>query len=484
LATVRPFQGVLYDRNRVDLARVVAPPYDVITPQDQQRYYQQDPCNVVRLIAGEVRPSDDATDNKYTRAAAFFDDWMQRGVLRREIAPGLFVYRQHYVDPTDGVRRLRNGIVGVVELEPFGTGVLPHERTHARAKADRLSLTSAVRANLSMIFALYEDPRADLAGVIAGATTGSPRLSITTDGGELHEVWSLSETDALREVDRVLSGSRLYMADGHHRYETALNFRNRERREYPDAPANAAFNYVLALLVDVADPGLAILPTHRVLHDLADFDGPALISRLSARHVVTPRSDRGELIRAMRESVPGHRIGVALKLPSRHPGVISPQIPSPLAGEGQGGGFRLPSPLTGESRPKIPSPLAGEGQGGGFFLATVDIAPQPTADPVSQLDVSVLHREVLQRELGVEEAMLEQERYVTYSRDVEAALDQVERGQAQAAFLLRPPAVSDVVAVARAGLLMPQKSTYFFPKPLSGIVFNPLNPGIVVPAIN
>ncbi len=392
---------------------------------------------------------------------------MQRGILRQESAPGLFVYRQQYVDPTIGAPRVRSGIVGVVELEPFGTGVLPHERTHARAKADRLSLTSAVCANLSMVFALYEDPRAELAGVIAGATTGSPRLSITTDGGERHEVWSLYGTDAFRKVDLLLSASRLYMADGHHRYETALNFRNRERREYPNAPATAAFNYVLALLVDVADPGLAILPTHRILHDLAGFDGPALIRRLAARHVVTPRSDRGELTRAMRESVPGHRIGVALTLPS------------PI----EGGRFMLPFPLAGSGFPP-PSQGEGEGGGGGLFLTTVDIAPQPTADPVSQLDVSVLHREILQAELGVEEAMLEQERYVSYSRDVDAALDQVERGQAQAAFLLRPPAVSDVVDVARAGLLMPQKSTYFFPKPLSGIVFNPLDPGILIPGID
>jgi uncharacterized protein (DUF1015 family) len=435
LATVRPFQGVLYDPDRVDLARVVAPPYDVITPQDQQRYYQQDPCNVVRLIAGEVRPTDDATDNKYTRAAAFFHDWMQRGILRREAAPGLFVYRQQFIDPTTGAQRARAGIVGVVELEPFGAGVLPHERTHARAKADRLSLTSAVCANLSMVFALYEDPRGLLARVTAEAMAESPRLSIATDGSERHEVWSISGTDAFREVGRVLAASRLYMADGHHRYETALNFRNRERRDHPEASATAAFNYVLALLVDVADPGLAILPTHRILHDLDGFNGPALMRRLAARHVVTPRTDRRELLLAMRESVGGHRIGIAV--------------------------------------------LDAEGRS----LATVDVVPVEAADPVSRLDVSVLHREVLQGELGVEEAMLEQERYISYSRDVHAALDQVERGQAQAAFLLRPPAVTDVVDVARAGLLMPQKSTYFFPKPLSGIVFNPLTADIVIPGI-
>jgi len=436
LATVRPFEGILYNPDRVELSRVVAPPYDVITPHDQQRYYRQDPNNVVRLIAGEVRPTDDATDNKYTRAAAFFREWMQQGILRRQSAPGLFVYRQHYVDPTTGAHRSRAGIIGVVELEPFGKGVLPHERTHARAKADRLSLTSAVCANLSMVFALYEDPRAALAGVIAAATAGSPSFSIATDGNERHEVWSLSEADAFRKVDRVFADSRLYMADGHHRYETALNFRNRKRREYPEAPAAAAFNYVLALLVDVTDPGLDILPTHRILHDLEGFDGTALMRRLTARHVVRARPDRHELIRAMRDSVRGHRIGVA-----------------------------------------VPNPH-------GLTLATVDIAAGAATDPVSRLDVSVLHREILQRELRVEEAMLEQERYVSYSRNIDAALDLVEQGQAQAAFLVRPPAVSDVVDVARAGLLMPQKSTYFFPKPLSGIVFNPLDPSILIPGID
>jgi uncharacterized protein (DUF1015 family) len=458
LATVRPFQGVLYDATRVDLARVVAPPYDVITPQDQQRLYAQDPRNVVRLIAGEVKPTDDATDNKYTRAAAFFNDWLRQNILRKEPAPGLYVYRQQFVDPAGGVTRARVGIIGVVELEPFGAGVLPHERTHARAKADRLSLTSAVGANLSMVFALYDDPRSAVAGIIAPAMAERPRLSITTEGNERHEVWSIRGAERFRELDRVFSASRLYMADGHHRYETALNFRHKQQLQHPEDPPDAAFNYVLALLVDVRDPGLAILPTHRILHDLESFAGPALLRRLSGRHVVTVRATRRELVAAMQDSNAGHRIGIALG-----------QVPSRLVGE----------PLSSGSR-DFPR---GQGQGGGLTLATVDITPLPTADPVSQLDVSVLHREILEGELGVEEAMLEQERYVSYSRDVDAALDQVDRGKAQAAFLLRPPAVSDVVAVARAGLVMPQKSTYFFPKPLSGIVFNPLDPDIRIPPV-
>jgi len=190
------------------------------------------------------------------------------------------------------------------------------------------------------------------------------------------------------------------------------------------------------LLVDVRDPGLMILPTHRILHDLDRFDAAQLLHRLSERHRVVPRGSRAELLAAMQADVQGgsHRIGVALTR------------------------FRSPS---------------GGGQGGGFY--TVDIAPPDSTDPVSRLDVSVLHEEILQRELGLTSAELEQERYLTYSRDVEGVLNRVATGAAQAGFLLRPPEVRDVVEVARAGKVMPQKSTYFFPKPASGIVFNPLD---------
>jgi uncharacterized protein (DUF1015 family) len=422
---VRPFKGILYDPQRVDLSRVVAPPYDVISPSDQRRYYRQDEHNVVRLIAGEVHPTDTPEDNKYARAAGFFRQWLAEGVLRQETSPRLYVYSHRFVDPINGQARERRGILGVVELEPFGSGVLPHEQTHARAKADRLSLTRAVVANLSPVFALYEDPALAIAPIIAPAMSEPPRLSITGEDGDHHTVWSISGAPRFHDLAEVFRASRLYIADGHHRYETALNFRNRQRQEHPEAPPDAAFNYVLMLLVDVADPGLTILPTHRLLHDFERFD-PALVSRLASRHRVTPRHDRAALLAAMQEPASGHRIGIALA--------------------------------------------------GTYF--TVDIERAGAADPVSRLDVSVLHHEILQRELGLEPAELESERYLSYSRDVGALLDRLETGAGQAAFLLRPPAVSDVVEVARAGHVMPQKSTYFFPKPASGIVFNPLEAGI------
>ncbi|HEY0491835.1 MAG TPA: DUF1015 domain-containing protein, partial [Candidatus Dormibacteraeota bacterium] len=299
MAEVRPFQGIVYDPSKVEMAQVVAPPYDIITADDQKRYYRQDPRNVVRLIAGEVRPSDDAQDNKYTRAAGFFQQWLQNGTLRREAAPCAYIYEERFVDPISGERRRRVGILGVVELEPFGTGILAHERTHARAKADRLSLTRAVDANLSPVFALFQDPRRIVAGLLEPVMREPPRLSVMLPGDEEHRIWVLPIGKRLAEVAAVLRESRLFMADGHHRYETALNYRNRQRQEHPEAPVNAAFNFVLMLLVDAEDPGLVILPTHRLLRDLENFDGKEFLKSLAGTGAVTPITDGAGLLTAM-----------------------------------------------------------------------------------------------------------------------------------------------------------------------------------------
>ena len=432
MATVRPFRGICYDPARVDLARVVAPPYDVITPAERVRYYRQDPRNVVRLIAGEVKPTDHPGDNKYTRAAAFFQAWLRDGVLRREPDPCLYVYRQRFADPVDGRLRARSGILGVVEIERFGEGVLPHERTHARPRADQTSLTEAVTANLSPVFALFEDARGEVRGLMAELERSAPRMTITTDGSERHEIWGVHDPEPVRRLARGLEPSPLFIADGHHRYETALKYRDRQRQRHPGSPREAAFNFVLMLLVDAADPDLLILPTHRLLRDLEGFDPTGLLARLGQRHRVTPVPDRGALLRALQEPVDGHRLAAALAGPR---------------------------------------------------FALLDLDRRLPAGPVARLDVTALHDAVLAPELGLHEGVLESERHLSYSRDAGFVLDEVEGGRAQAAFLLRPPAVADVLAVARAGSVMPQKSTYFYPKPLSGIVFNPLAAGIRIEAV-
>jgi uncharacterized protein (DUF1015 family) len=343
----------------------------------------------------------------------------------------------------------------VVELEPFGKSILPHERTHARAKADRLSLTRAVHANLSPIFSLYEDPSQDVLTIVQPALNEPPRLSIRSEDGDHHTVWSVADSKSFREIARVFEPSRLYVADGHHRYETALNFRDKMRLDHPEAPPDAAFNYVLMLLVDVNDPGLSILPTHRFIHDLEDFDAASLLGKLASRYRVSEQRDQATLLRAMQEPIDAHRIGLVLS-----------KSASPSGAQNS-----------------FPSPVSGEGQGGGLSYFIIDIPLQKASDPVSGLDVSVLHREIIHGVLMLPETAVEEERHVGYWRDVDGVLDRVMTGAAQVAFLLRPPAVSDVVAVAAAGQVMPQKSTYFYPKPASGIVFNPLDPVLRIPAV-
>jgi uncharacterized protein (DUF1015 family) len=387
---------------------------------------------VVRLIAGEVKPTDHPGDNKYSRAAGFFAEWLRTGVLKPEPSPCLYAYRQTFNLPGSEEVRSRTGLLCVVELEPLGTNVLGHERTHARPKADRLSLTQAVEANLSPVFSLYEDPSGVVRRILRATEERTPRFSIATDGGEGHVVWCLRGTEEFRALASALRPSTLFIADGHHRYETALNFRNKQRLAYPQAPPDAAFNFVLMLLVATDDPGLMILPTHRLLRGMDGFNGRALVERLRGRATVRQMRDRGSLLAEMEAEVEGHRIGIAS--------------------------------------------AAG--------LWTLDLPRDAgTASPVGALDVVALHREVFERELGLHEGILDSELHLSYSRNPGYVLDQVDRGQAQAAFLLRPPRVSDVLAVARAGEVMPQKSTYFYPKPLSGVVFNPLSPAIRIAAV-
>lgn len=420
----------MYDQHRVDLARVVAPPYDVITPEDRVRYYAQDPHNVVRLIAGVVHDSDHAADNKYTRAAAFFQQWLGEGILRSEPGPGFYVYRQTFPDPASGQPRARTGILAVVHLEALGGTVLAHERTHLRPRVDQQSLTQAVDANLSPVFALYQDPGSALPELLDRVASGPAWFSIEAQG-EGHTVWRVAEPGDFKILAAALAGSRLFIADGHHRYETAWKYENRQLASHPEASPRAAFNYVLMLLADADDPSLRILPTHRLVHAVPGLDGPSLVARLRKRFTLTPASS-----------------------------AATPKAP-PAGNAAHQVGVVLPGPA--------------------FFL--LQIPRMATGHPLDGLDVVALHRDVIGLEIGLREGQLEDERHITYTRDAGFAVEQVRSGRAQAAFLLHAPEVADVLAVATSGAVMPQKSTYFYPKPASGIVFNPLAPGIEIPEV-
>ncbi len=416
------------------LEDLVAPPFDVISPEEQSRYYARSPYNVIRLILGHQFAEDSTGDNRYTRARGFFAEWLQAGVLREEATPAYYLYQHHFTLPKQAPAS-RLGLVAAVRLAPFGSGVHPHERTMPHPKSDRLSLVQAVGVDLSPIFALFEDAATALL-LREAAARATPVMTIRTDDGQRHELSAIATAGLAAGLQRALAPVALYIADGHHRYETALAYQAQERRQHPRASADAPFNFVMVLLVDAADPGLRILPTHRVVRRVAHWDARAFRAALAGKFRLLPVS-WDELEALLSADAPAsHRFGVCLGAQD----------------------FAL------LEAPARPSPGAG-------------------AAVVEELDVAVLHGRVLSPLLGIQPADEESEATLAYSRDAAWVAAEVASGRAQVAFLLRPPSVASVLAVARAGALMPHKSTFFFPKPLSGVLFHRLPPnGVVAPA--
>jgi uncharacterized protein (DUF1015 family) len=427
LADARPFRAVRYVPERVGpLEDLVAPPYDVISPEDQKDYYARSPFNVIRLVFGQIHPTDAAADNRYTRAAAFFNQWMRQGMLRQDPVPAYYLYRHHFRLPGEAPAA-RAGLVAVVRLEAMGRGILPHERTLPQPKRDRLALTQAVQANLSPVLALHDDPAQAVAELVKEASARPPDATVVK-GNERHEVWVVADVPWGRRVKAALADQPLFIADGHHRYESALAYQAQQRAAHPEASPDAAFNFVMMLLTDARDPGLRILPTHRVLHGLPGYDPTRFRQALS--HTFRLRAIEPEALdQGLRAGADGARFGVCFGADD-------------------------------------------------FALLDVPAEASPAGPPIAAgLDVDVLHRRILAELLDVRQKEEEGERVVTYTRDAGWAIGEVSAGRAQVAFLLRPPAVETVLAVARAGGLMPQKSTYFFPKPLSGLFFHALHSG-------
>jgi uncharacterized protein (DUF1015 family) len=419
---LRPFRPLRYNPAAVgDLAAVVAPPYDVISDAYRDTLYARSPHNVVRLILN--RDAD-----RYGAAARLLREWRATGVLMQDTAPALGYYVEDFRLP-DGTARQRAGVIAAVHIESFESGhIRPHERTFSRAKEDRLRLLQACRTNLSPIFGLYAD-RADAldpAGRVAARRT--PDIDLRDDGGERHRLWLLSDAADIRAMRDALATAPVVIADGHHRYETAMAYRDRMRAAGAADP-DAAHNFVLMYLASMSDPGLVILPTHRVLVE-GMRDDPASLPERLRRHfglVAFTHSARDAFKAALREG-PG-RFGVA---------------------------------------------VAGREH---LFLATVDDVGSldsylsELAPEVRRLDVTVLDRVILRGLLGVDGTQAAQAGRLTYTHDDDSALDAVRDG-AQAAFLINAPRIDDVVAVCAAGETMPEKSTYFFPKLLTGLVFH------------
>ena len=441
MADVRPLPGIRYAAGS-DLSALVTPPYDVISPEAQARYYARDPRNIIRLEFGRAEPGDDDLDNQYTRAAQTFAEWRLQGVMRQD-EPALYLYEQRFT--VAGATYRKVSLLARVRLEPWEARViLPHERTHRKAKEDRLRLMRACAANLSPLMALYDDPAGELAARFDSILDSPPEVAFVAAAGEGHRLWLVRDERLVAFTEDFFAARQLYIADGHHRYETALTYRDEvaAQRKDPLAPGDAA-NFMLMALSAIEDPNLVVLPTHRMLRDLDPRRVSALESALEGQFTVermdAVASAEALLAELGRAESAGERCAFVLAAP----------------------GKRLLLRLRPEGR-------ASMGQLSG--------ANADRSSAWRSLDLAILHELVFHQALGVSDEAVQAGEHVTYTRDPEEALAAVESGKngAMLAALVASTPPSAIRDVARAGDRMPQKSTYFYPKLITGLVVNPL----------
>lgn len=459
MAEIVPFKGILYNLDRVGGAdRVVTPPYDVINSDEQEMYYRRSDYNIIRLILGKEFEGDDATNNRYTRAAGFYSRWRDEGILIQDPSPGLYVYEQDYLvnEGVDrGARKKITGVVGAVKLEEFEKGViLPHEDTLPGPKQDRLELMRATGVNFSPIFALYSDPERRTDSLLQQATQALPRIDMVDDAGTRHRLWSISNPGLIYLIVKEFRRKQLFIADGHHRYETALVYRNEMRARAktggdagstPEAVGwGAPYEYIMMLLVNMDTQGLTVLPTHRLigdmpeLHrhiDLADLD--AAIERLAS------------LVRPVFNLRVFDNLGDALN-----------EMSGARAFTCYFGSQRYCLLTMREDRQTLK--LVND------IFDSAGVAQKLRRE----LDVAILHTILLEHFLGISAEAFKQRG--TYTRDAVEAVRLVDEGKFKAAFFVNPTRLDQIAAIASAGEKMPQKSTYFYPKPLTGLVIRSL----------
>ena len=431
MAKIAPFREIRYNPHKVgDLSKVVSQPYDRIGLDLQNKYYDLHPYNIVRLIRGEEFKDDAPDDNVYTRAHDYYRTWLDAGYLLRDPAPAFYVYRQTFALP-DGTELTRKAFIAALELVEFNEGiVLPHERTLSGPKVDRLNLLRATAFNFELIFMLYPDPENRINTLFDAAIGSRPpdaNVQELFEKDVCQQMWAISDLNVLRAVVAEMAPKTgLIIADGHHRYETALNYRAEMREKHPTAPANAAFNYAMVSLVSMDDPGLTILPTHRQIHDYTAKTPTEILEGASAYFYVTPMADRAALEAALAAATPDDRRigfyddGAYHLLRLKSPGIMDQVVP--------------------------------------------DCAPEWRC-----LDVSVLHELLIERVMGITKKQVEAKEHLDYFRDLDQALAGVDAGRALCVFILNPTRITEVKACSDRGEKMPQKSTDFYPKMISGL---------------
>jgi uncharacterized protein (DUF1015 family) len=449
---IQALHGVRYDLGHVgSLSNVIAPPYDVIDAELQQKLYDKHPANVVRLILNKDEPGDNEQNNRYTRAARQMRVWLREGVLFTEAQPAIYVY--HQVFNEGGVEHTRRGFMSRCRLERFGEGnIFPHEETHGAAKADRLKLWGACKANLSQIFSIFPDPQNEAQSILEAATNGVAPLESTDHLGVIHRLWPVSDVPTITAAIAAMGDRPVYIADGHHRYETACNYRDQlavelaQRGETlsPEHPAN----FVLMMFVSMSDPGMLVLPTHRLFRGLPAMTSAQLCERLDDSFETEPAGTGPERARSLWEEIEaeGDQATIGLYTAADNQWTLAR--------------------LTDAGRERMAE------------------AASEHSDDWQGLGVSILHRLIVDTLL--DSPKLPAPKYV---RDIEEVVQGLKEGDAagrdatgqtgfggrfELAALVMSATVEHIRAISSHGERMPAKSTYFYPKLLSGLVINPL----------
>jgi uncharacterized protein (DUF1015 family) len=407
MAEIIPFRGILYNSERVSGDDVIAPPYDIITPEMKESLYDRSPYNVVKIDFGKELEGDDGDRNKYTRAAGYLDEWQKEGILTRSRTPEFYAYRMDYT--IKGRDKSLKGFFALVRLEELGKGsIYPHEATYSKPKLDRLTLLKVSGANTSPIFSIYNSPGST---ALAGTLDGSPCFQAKDTDGTLHSLWPLKDPQAVKAIRDELSDKAVIIADGHHRYETALDYRKAMREKAP-AGSVEPYDYVLMFLTNMADEELTILPTHRVVEPVLEGGTLEKLSDYFNVETLSPDADIIETIKGLE-----HAFG--------------------LYSGGRQYVLRYKGGDLGDINPAL-----------------------------RKLDVIILHKMIFERLLGVTD--------FGYEMDEALAREKVDRGDYGSAFFLNPTKANEVEEVALSMLRMPPKSTYFYPKVPTGLVINSL----------
>ena len=442
MAIIAPFSALRYDERKAGgLEALLTQPYDKITPEMQREYFARSAFNLAHLVKGEVKPGDTPENNVYTRTAALLCKWQEEGVLVERKAPALYLYWQQFCAPGNDKRKtlVRKAVVGLGKLEPYDAGVVfRHEQTLTGPKADRLELLRSVRTQFEQIFMLYSDQERRVERLLEGETAREPDARVEDDDGVIHTVWNVEDTVKIRAVVEALRDQKLVIADGHHRYETGLNF-ERECRASRPHQAEGDCSYLPMALINTETEGIVILPTHRAVNGIEGLGRESFHAK--AAQYFERRQFRFFDAETLQEA--GERLREQMAAAAAAGRTV---IGALFKGADS---FDLLELRREVDRERV----------------WPELLPAERA-----LDVTALHRLIFERCLGVDEEAVREERFLTYVREFEEGAQRAMAGKAQACFFLNPATIGQVMEIALAGRVMPQKSTDFYPKVLSGLV--------------